>query len=82
MRRQQTTQGLGPTRQQTRPPEFPSIDSISQPRLPTQQGSRGYKITVKSLRGYNNRSAMCVKIVVLEEDSNNGQWTFATKYHD
>lgn len=81
-RLQQTSQLPGTTRQQSRPPEFPSIDNIPQGRLTTQQGQRGYKITVKALRGYTNRAAMCVKVVVLEDDSQNGHWTFSTKYHD
>lgn len=82
MQRRQTTQPPGNLRQSSIPPELPSIDNIPQMRLPTQQGSRGYKITVKSVKGYNNRGAMCVKIVVLEEDTQNGQWVFSTKYHD
>lgn len=62
----QSSQGPALSRHPTIPPQIPSIDNISQTRLQSQHESRGYTITVKSVRGYSNRIPMCVKVVVLE----------------
>lgn len=64
-------------------PQLPSIDRL--PRGPSSrqhQLARGYRVLVRSLRGYRGRAAVCVRVAVVKEGAASGEWVFTTKYHD
>jgi hypothetical protein len=62
----------------------PSFNNLppSLQRIQTQTGSKGHRITVKSVKNYDNDGPLSVKMILLEDGSSKPRCIFTTKYHD
>lgn len=63
-------------------PSFNNLPASLQ-RIPSQAaGLKGHRITVKSVKNYDNDGPLSVKLILLEDGASKPRCMFNTKYHD